>query len=277
MTAYSQYRLARTTIDRNRELNAQKLITPKDFQEVNANYEVAQATYQGLMDEIGFEAQLDNTRADQAEPRPRPAQRSARERLRILGVKSDGTEPAVEGVKWSESSRTAHSSHRGATKSSPTVDQRGGHPAARPDRKKVAVKPVGAVSIRSPFARDTPVSTYSIWAPFDGTILDREMIVPGGPSTRLTASSRWPTSPRSGSRRASTRGISTCWTGPEPGGKVHFRSPAYPDRVFEGQVIYSGDLVDEQSRSVKLLAQAENPEWPAQAGHVHRGRGSQSR
>jgi Cu(I)/Ag(I) efflux system membrane fusion protein len=41
LTAYAQYRLARATIDRNRELHAQKLITTKQFQEVTVGYEVA--------------------------------------------------------------------------------------------------------------------------------------------------------------------------------------------------------------------------------------------
>jgi multidrug resistance efflux pump len=41
LTAYAQYRLARATIDRNRELHAQKLIATKQFQEVTAGYEVA--------------------------------------------------------------------------------------------------------------------------------------------------------------------------------------------------------------------------------------------
>jgi multidrug efflux pump subunit AcrA (membrane-fusion protein) len=42
-------------------------------------------------------------------------------------------------------------------------------------------------------------------------------------------------------------------------GKVLLRSPAYPDRVFEGVVVYGGDMVEEQSRAIKLLAQADNP------------------
>jgi membrane fusion protein, heavy metal efflux system len=44
------------------------------------------------------------------------------------------------------------------------------------------------------------------------------------------------------------------------GGKIRFRSPAYPGREFEGEVTYTGDLVDEKSRRVKLLARAKNPE-----------------
>ena len=111
MTAYAQYRLAVATIERNRDLYAQKLITPKQFEKVNADYEVAQATYQSLMDQMGFEARLANTRAQQAEktgrdlgpgrpgaaPDPRRQARRHRARGRagkVLGVKPDGTLPA---------------------------------------------------------------------------------------------------------------------------------------------------------------------------------------
>ena len=44
MTAYAEYRLAKATIERNRDLYDQKLITPKQFERVNASYEVVQAT-----------------------------------------------------------------------------------------------------------------------------------------------------------------------------------------------------------------------------------------
>jgi cobalt-zinc-cadmium efflux system membrane fusion protein len=37
-------------------------------------------------------------------------------------------------------------------------------------------------------------------------------------------------------------------------------SPAYPGRTFAAEVIYSGDLVDPKSRTIKLLARAQNAE-----------------
>ncbi len=40
---------------------------------------------------------------------------------------------------------------------------------------------------------------------------------------------------------------------------ISLSSPAYPGREFVGEVIYTGDLVDEKSRTVKLLARANNP------------------
>ena len=81
--------------------------------------------------------------------------------------------------------------------------------------------------------RDVPLSTYSIVAPFDGTILDREMIVPGvavDPTHRIFTMAN----------------LSTVWVEASvhesdfdklaegPRGKVRFRSPAYPGREFTG-------------------------------------------
>jgi cobalt-zinc-cadmium efflux system membrane fusion protein len=260
MTAYAQYRLARATIERNRDLYAQKLITPKDFEQVNASFEVAQATYQSLIDEMGYEVKLDNTRAQQARRQAETAVRAARERLRILGVKPDGTEPPVEGGKVV------------GVKPDGTIPSRreaGADEAEKPETvlppdsgsTKAAVKPLGVRPDSKSDPADTPVSTYSIWAPFEGTILDREMIVPGVAVDTTH-------------RIFTMANLATVWIEAsvheadfemldrirKRGGQVRFRSPAYPGRVFEGEMIYSGDLVEEQSRSVKLLARAENPE-----------------
>jgi cobalt-zinc-cadmium efflux system membrane fusion protein len=202
---------------------------------------VAQATYQGLMDQMGYQAKLANTRARQAKHQAETAVRTAQERLRIFGVKPDGTEPEVEGGKvvGVKSDGTL-----------PAPKSAGETPVETPD----------AIIPQSNHSRETPVSTYSIWAPFDGTILDREMIVPGVAVDTTH-------------RIFTMANLATVWieaSVPEgdfnllarsgTGGKVRFRSPAYLDRVFEGEVIYSGDLVDEKSRTVKLLAKAENPD-----------------
>lgn len=254
MTAYAQYRLAIATVERNRELNAQKLITPKQFQEVTAGYEVAQATYQSLMDQTGFEAKLANTRARQAKRQAETAVRTAEERLRILGVKPDGTEPEVKGGKVV--GVKADGTLPGPEQSrphEPILPEVGGEAPA-------AVKPVGVSPEVATNVREAPVSTYSIWAPFDGTILDREMIVPGVAVdtthrifTMANLSSVWV-------EASVHEGDFAMLANSREGTEVRFRSPAYLDREFEGTVIYSGDLVDEKSRTVKLLAKAENPD-----------------
>jgi multidrug efflux pump subunit AcrA (membrane-fusion protein) len=244
MTAYAQYRLAIATIERNRELFAQKLITPKQFEQVKASYEVAQATYQSLMDQMGYDARLANTRAQQAKKQAETAVRTAQERLRILGVKPDGTEPVVKGdnVVGVKPDGTLPASH-----------QWGSAPSVRSETILPPEEGKGSLDV------EAPVSTYSIWAPFDGTILDREMIVPGV-AVDMTH------------RIFTMANLATVWVEADihesdfdslarsRGGKIRFRSPAYPGREFEGEVTYTGDLVDEKSRRVKLLARAENPE-----------------
>jgi multidrug efflux pump subunit AcrA (membrane-fusion protein) len=260
MTAYAKYRLGQATIARNRELFAQKLITPKQFEKVQADFEVAQSAYQSLMDQTGYENRLANTRAQQALKQAETAVRAARERLRILGVKSDGTEPRVEsgkvvGVKPD------------GTLTGPKASDGEGGPVVDPAPEKIlpgseesaAVEPVGAHPNVAPKAKETPVSTYSIWAPFDGVVLDREGIVPGVAVDTTH-------------RIFTMANLSTVWVeanihesdfdmlARSRGGEVRFRSPAYPDRVFEGRVLYSGDVVEEKSRTVKLLAEAQNPD-----------------
>jgi multidrug efflux pump subunit AcrA (membrane-fusion protein) len=244
MTAYAQYRLAIATIERNRDLYAQKLITPKQFEQVKASYEVAQATYQSLMDQMGYETRLANTRAQQARKQAETAVRAAQERLRILGVKSDGTEPEVEGgnVGGVRPEATLQALHKGD--STPSVKPETFLP---PDEGK------GNLGV------EAPVSTYSIWAPFDGIILDRELIVPGVAVDTTH-------------RIFTLANLATVWVeanvhegdfdrlARSRGGKVRFRSPAYREQEFEGEVIYTGDLVDEKSRTVKLLARASNPD-----------------
>jgi cobalt-zinc-cadmium efflux system membrane fusion protein len=250
MTAYAQYRLAQATMSRNRDLYAQKLITDKQIQQVTAEYEVARSAYQSLMDQTGYESHLANTRASQALKQADAAVRAAQERLRILGVKPDGTEPRVERGKVVEVTPDGAIAGREGRK--------GPLPAAGPESilpgsAAKAVEPVGA----HVDAKDNPVSTYCIWAPFDGTVLDREMVVPGVAVDTTH-------------RIFTLANLATVWVeanvhesdfdmlARSRGGQVRFRSPAYPDTVFEGRVIYSGDLIDEKSRTIKLLAEAGN-------------------
>lgn len=246
LTAYAQYRLAQATIERNRELHSQKLITSKQFQEVTAAYEVAQATYESLMDEMGYEAKLANTRARQAKHQAETAVRTAQERLRIFGVKADGTEPAIVG-----GNRVVGATDRAQPEAKSSQAASNSNPAA----KAVTAQSASEADSNSD---ELPVSTYSIWAPFDGTILDREMIVPG---VAVDTSHRLFTMANLASvwvEASVHEGDFNLLSRSGAGGKIQFRSPAYEDLVFDGEVIYTGDLVDDKSRTVKLLAKAEN-------------------
>lgn len=255
MTAYAQYRLASATLDRNRDLFAQKLITPKDYEQIKANFEVAQATYQALLDELGYEVRLEHVRAEQTRKQAESEVRAAQERLRILGVKPDGTEPEVQdglvvGVKPSPSRRV-----------DPTPPPSSIAPEAILPEPAGPPQPNDRIEETSRQNWNNPVSTYCIWAPFDGTILDREMIVPGvavGTTHRIfTLANLKDVWIEANVQESEFRILDRTR---QRGGTLRIKTPAYPDRVFEGEVIYTGDLVDEKSRSVKLLAKANNPE-----------------
>ncbi len=106
-------------------------------------------------------------------------------------------------------------------------------------------------------AHGLPVSTYDVRAPFDGTILEREQVVPGivvdGSHhifTMANLSEVW--------IEAHVHESDFDLLERSAGGLVEFTSPAYPERTFEGRVLYTGDLVDEKSRTVRLLATARN-------------------
>lgn len=130
---------------------------------------------------------------------------------------------------------------------------------ARDRLKILGVGPEGVATPTQAEGIDTPLSTYSLVAPFDGTILDRELIVPG-------------VSVEVADHLFTIADLSHVWLevsvsegdfdalAHAHGGEIRFDSPAYPDHVFHARVIYRGDLVDEASRSVKLLAATENPD-----------------
>lgn len=240
ITAYAQYRLAAATISRNRDLHAQGLITEKQFLQVTAEYEVAQSAYQGLMDQTGFENRLAHTRTEQTLKQAEVTVRATQERLRILGVNPDGSEPKSERGKLAAESAAQPSAEAVLSSDAVKLADSKGSPALPSNPSEATV------------------STYAIWAPFDGTILDRELIVPGVAVdtmhrifTLANLSNVWV--------EASVHESDFDMLAQSRNGTIRFRSQAYPGRVFEGRVIYTGDLVDEQSRTVKLLASAENP------------------
>jgi membrane fusion protein, heavy metal efflux system len=231
ITAYTQNRLAAATFERRRQLHREKIISIQQFQESRAEYEMRLAAYQTLMDQTEYQARLELTRARQALRQAETAVRAAREHLRILGIPpSDEGLDAMAGV---------------AASAAPS-------PAPKPDGKGAPSKPAVAE------AEEARVSAYALRAPFDGTILDRETIAPGVYVDTTH-------------RVFMFADMSTVWVEADvhesdfgrlaasKGGLVKFHSPAYPGHEFEGRVTYTGDLVDEKTRRVKLLARAKNP------------------
>jgi multidrug efflux pump subunit AcrA (membrane-fusion protein) len=263
LTAYAQFRLDRVRFTRNKELRQGNAISLAAFQEVQAEFEASQATYQALMDRMGFESKLENTKAQQALRQAETAVQVARERLRVLGVKPDGTEPTITEGKVVGVKPDGTLNGEGGTK--PTEKPEKVLPARQPD-EAAAVAPVGAHPVGEEHGKELkPISTFSMWAPFDGTILDRAMIVPG-------------VAVEKGQKIYTLADLATVWVevyvhesdfdnlNNNRDDPIQFTSPAYPGRTFQGKVIYSGDLVDEKSRSVLLLARAENPDRALKPG-----------
>jgi Cu(I)/Ag(I) efflux system membrane fusion protein len=260
--AYSTERLARVTLDRNQELFKQKIIPAKQFQQVRAEYQAADAALQSLTEQMEYTARIAHMRARQAFRKAETATRVAAARLRVLGVNPGGTMPLVKdgkvvGIK-PDGSFEVPPERRFQLETSPAPSN---------DRKPAQGEAAGSRPETDPIAgpggdallSDQPVSTYLIWAPFDGTILDRMMIVPG---VRVSTSSHL----------FILADLSNVWVEvhvPESqaaavaagrGARVRFTTPAYPGRTFEGEVLYTGDLVDPKSRTIHLMAQADNRE-----------------
>lgn len=214
LTAESQLRVTLASERRNKEMLNTKAVSLAQYQVVLAEYEAAMATYQSLIDRMGVETRLANTRAKQDKRQAETAVRIARGRLRALGVPSE----------------------REAVPDLPTTS---------------TAQPPGATA--------PAMSYYEIHAPFGGTVLDREMLVPGVPidlTHRIfllaDLSSVWV--------EASIHESDFDQLEASRGGDVKISSAAFPERDFPGLVLYTGDLVDEKSRTIKLLARADNPE-----------------
>jgi Cu(I)/Ag(I) efflux system membrane fusion protein len=243
------------TYDRNLELHNQKVISASQFQKVRAEFESAEAAYQSLTEQMRHSARLTNTQARQSLRKAETAQRVAGSRLRMLGVSPDGgiseiVNGKVQGVN-PDGSLTMP-----AESAATTLDD-----------DRAPVTPIGAHAEGDPIAgtaghtrpADRPVSSYPIWAPFDGTIIDRMMIVPGvyvdtthRIFTLADLSTVWiEANIHETNYGAIIRGRDA---------KVRFTSPAYPDETFEAEVLYSGDMVDDKTRSLRLMARAQNPD-----------------
>jgi cobalt-zinc-cadmium efflux system membrane fusion protein len=232
ISAYADLRVSRADYERNRSLKQNNAVATTIYQESQARYESASAVYQGLMDRMGFEATLALTQARQSWQEAETSLHVAMEQLRVLGVGETDDQ-----LEWA-----ARSLNESVSESSAPL------PGLAPGE-----------AFRAMFAkRKGTLSTYEIRAQFDGTILHRDLIVPGVTIdtkrelfTLANLSSVWVEAfvhESDFSRLAESQHAD-----------VEIRTRAYPGRLFPGTVIYTGDLVEEKTRMVKLLARAENP------------------
>ncbi len=240
LTAYAQYHLSRIAAQRYEKLSAKDAVPLDLAQQKQAAYQVDQATFQGLMDRVAFEVTLEYIRARQALREARTAVKVARETLRVYGVPID---KIAEQFKSGELNGDKHRHEPNKT-------------FQEAARAVITPSPDVAELIKS---QEEPVSTYELRAPFDGTVLERDQIVPGVVVD--------------GTHRLFTMaGLETVWLeayvhesdfdllSRSKRGRVEFTSPAYPGEIFKGSVLYTGDMVDPKSRMVRLLATAQNPE-----------------
>lgn len=101
------------------------------------------------------------------------------------------------------------------------------------------------------------LSAYTVVAPFNGTVLEREAMAPGvpvDPQRRLFTIADLSTI----AIEVNAPEGSLTVLAQSQEGSVQFSTPAYPDREFVGKVLYTGDVVDPASCAVRLLAIAPN-------------------
>jgi len=246
LTAYANFHLSEIASERYEKLSRKEAVPIALAQQKEARHQVDKATFQGLMDRMAFEVTLDYTRARQALREARTAVKVARETLRVFGVPIDAIAEQFEAGELADDhpSGEPKSTLRQAAES-----------AAHPSRDVSDLMK----------AEGDPVSTYELRAPFDGVVLERERIVPGVIVD--------------GTHRLFTMaGLETVWVEAHVHesdfdllrrsreGWVEFTSPAYPGEAFRGEVLYTGDMVDQKSRTIRLLATAKNPDRKLKPG-----------
>lgn len=109
-----------------------------------------------------------------------------------------------------------------------------------------------------PTIQGETISHYPLVAPFDGTVISKDAVLMErvGPETQLL----------------SVANLSTVWVTTDiyeehlpllkslAGESLRVRSNVWPDRTFEAKVFYTGDIVDESSRTIAMRAVADNAE-----------------
>jgi cobalt-zinc-cadmium efflux system membrane fusion protein len=110
----------------------------------------------------------------------------------------------------------------------------------------------------SPDDPDGRPSRYLLRAPLDGVVVER----PANPGMEVRADS--------GTPLVTVADLSRLWVLADvferdvgavvEGGRAEVRVAAWPGRVWEGKIAHVGDLVDPQSRTVKVRIEVQNPD-----------------
>jgi membrane fusion protein, heavy metal efflux system len=110
----------------------------------------------------------------------------------------------------------------------------------------------------NPSNQGETISHYPVYAPFDGTIITKDVVLLErvGPERQIL----------------SIADLSTVWVSADiyeehlpilrtlENAVINVRADAWPDKRFQAKVFYTGDLVDESSRTISLRALADNAE-----------------
>ena len=113
-----------------------------------------------------------------------------------------------------------------------------------------------ALASIDPATQGETVAHYPIHSPFDGTIISKDVVLMEhvGPERQIL----------------SIADLSTVWVNTDvyeehlpllkqmEHGELQLHSPAWPGRTFTAKVFYTGDVVDESSRTVAMRAVADN-------------------
>lgn len=238
MSAYTAHRLAKANLGRKTDLYEQEIIRGQQLDTMKAQYDSDLAAYQTLLDQTGYEAGLANIRAQQALRQAETGVLVAREKLQVLGVDPDDDDYLPKGKTHAE----------------PTGEE----PPPDATTDVAAQAAASSAQARKP-SETVPASLYKLKAPFDGTILDRELVVPGVAVevahrifTMANLDRVYIEANVNPTNLANLRNDSKL--------DVRFTSDAYPEQEFEAKLLYSGDMVLEKTQTVTLLARAENPD-----------------
>lgn len=241
LRAYAEYQLSVIQAERYATLQSKDAVSLSRFQTEKAKYEVDRAIYRGLMDRMAFEVTLDYTIARQTIREASTAVKVALEILRVLGVSSQDILDRFESGELTRDSNEEIDSQE-------TLRQ----------AAELAISPSRDLSALLTQAEDHPVSTYELRAPFSGTILERERIVPGVVVTGTD-------------RMFTMANLDTVWVEVHVhesdfdllvrsnDARISFTSLSFPGKTFEGDVLYTGDVVDRESRTVRMISTARNP------------------